>query len=226
MTANSSSDIQRGFIFTAIAALLLSCLFGTSFALPDQVSGEMREGDAMSQNPPVGPIADQAGRGVLVDVFNSGRGFALKGDESHLLRFDVESIRYIEPLNMRTLLSSNKSLEEIRQEIEAKDGNTTYRGRIMLDSEIYPLQSIVASLSGDNITTVDADVAEPMFCEAHSDETTIAGHITVTTYPSDSGSIGKGNLTIDNGQYSGSYNVLLNMLSPMHGRKDKARQRI
>jgi hypothetical protein len=216
---------QRMFMFIGLAALLSSCLFGTSFALPDQVSKEMGDRDMMSQNPPMGPMADPAASGVLVDVFNSGRGFALKGDESHLLRFDVESIRYIEPLNMRMLLASNKSLEEIRQEIEAKDGNTTYRGSIMLDSEIYPLQSIVASLSGDNITTVDADVAEPRFGEVHSDETAIVGHIAVTTYPSDIGSIGKGNLTINYGQYSGSYNVLLNMLSPLQGRKDKPCQR-
>jgi hypothetical protein len=212
------ADIRRIFTFIWLAALLSLSLFVTGFALPDQTHREAAERGPMCLGPPREPMPDPAS-GALTEIFNSGRGFALRGNESHSLRFDVESIRYIEPMNMRMLLASNRSLEEIRQEIEAKDGNITYRGRIMLDSGIYPLQGITVGLSGDNITTVDADVAEPSFGETNGNEAMIIGHITVTTYPSNIGSVGKGSLTLNFGQYSGSYDVLLNTMTSLKARK-------
>jgi hypothetical protein len=214
------ADIRRMFIFIGLAALLSSCLFIAGFALPDQMHKETGYSGPMSLGLPREPMPDPA-KGTMAELFSSGRGFALKGNESHNLRFDVESIRYIEPMDMRMLLESNKSLDEIKQEIEAKEGNITYRGRIMLDGEIYPLLEIMVGLSGDNTTTIDADVEEPSFGEKNGDETIAIGHITVTTYPSKIDSIGKGRLSLNFGQYSGSYNVLLNMMPSQKGRKGR-----
>jgi len=60
--------------------------------------------------------------GVPIEVLQSGRGFALKDNESHVLRLNVWRLsRPMDPTQIRTLLASNKSLDEIRKEIQARE---------------------------------------------------------------------------------------------------------
>ena len=93
--------------------------------------------------------------GVPVDVVYSGQGFALRGNESHILRLKVENILPLEPRQIRGLLASNKSLEEIRNDIQAIEGEETYRGSVILDHSIYPLIEI-ATTGKDNTTSMNA----------------------------------------------------------------------
>jgi hypothetical protein len=74
--------------------------------------------------------------GVPMEVLFSGHGFVMRGNESHILRLKVETIMPLEPDQIRGLLASNKSLEEIRNDIRAKESDTgekTYRGSMILD---------------------------------------------------------------------------------------------
>ena len=54
--------------------------------------------------------------GVPVEVLHSGNGFALRGNDSFLLRLKVESLLPLKASQIQSLLQSNKSLEEIRVE--------------------------------------------------------------------------------------------------------------
>jgi len=152
--------------------------------------------------------------GVPLEVLYSGHGFALSGNESHVLRLKVESIMPLELDQIRSLLASNKSLEEIRDDILAKEGEKTNRGSVVLDREIYPLVNIAVSSLGNNSTELMADLADsgPL-----SNDTAILGSVSLTIAPSDGGMIGKGELCIHQGMPSASYSLLIDMEPSRHG---------
>lgn len=152
--------------------------------------------------------------GVPLEVLYSGHGFALSGNESHILRLKVESIMLLDPDQIRGLLSSNKSLEEIRDDILAKEGEKTNRGSVVLDREIYPLVNIAVSSLGNNSTGLMADLADSGFS---SNDTAILGRVSLTIAPSDGGMIGKGELSIYQGMPSASYSLLIDMEPSRHG---------
>jgi len=148
--------------------------------------------------------------GVPIEVLQSGRGFALKDNESHVLRLNVETLRPMDPTQIRTLLASNKSLDEIREEIQAREDETTYRGSLMLDRSIYPLGNIEMIPLGNNSTDLRADLADPSLASADS-EIAIVGSISVIIATSEGGIVGKGELELSQTQHTGKYTVLLDM---------------
>ena len=156
--------------------------------------------------------------GVPLEVLYSGHGFALSGNESHILRLKVESIMPLEPDQIRSLLASNKSLEEIRDDIMAKEGKKTNRGSVVLDHEIYPLVNIAVSSLGNNSTGLMADLADS---GSPSNDTAILGSVSLTIAPSDGGMIGKGELRIQQGMPSASYSLLIDMEPSRHGYGDQ-----
>lgn len=159
--------------------------------------------------------------GVPLEVLYSGHGFALSGNESHILRLKVESIMPLEPDQIRSLLASNKSLEEIRDDILAKEGEKTNRGSVVLDREIYPLVNIAVSSLGNNSTELMADLADsgPL-----SNDTAILGSVSLTIAPSDGGMIGNGELRIHQGMPSARYTLLIDMEPSRHGQGKMKRE--
>jgi hypothetical protein len=161
--------------------------------------------------------------GVPVEVLFSGHGFALVGNESHLLRLKVESIMPLEPGQIQGLLASNKSLEEIRDDIRAKEGEKTNRGSVIFDRGIYPLINIVISPASNNSTVLKADLADPGPLSTAND-TAILGSISMIIAPSDGGTIGKGELRIKQSLPVASYSLLLDIEAPRHGREKMMRR--
>ncbi|MFZ2473005.1 MAG: hypothetical protein WAW52_13840 [Methanothrix sp.] len=161
--------------------------------------------------------------GVPVDVLYSGHGFALRDNESHLLRLKVEAIMPLEPSQIRGLLASNKSLEEIRDDIRAKEGKKTDRGSIILDRSIYPLINIVLSASGNNSTALKADLADsgPL---SSANDTAILGSISMIISPADHGMTGKGELRIEQGSLAALYSLQIEMEPTRHGQDDMMRR--
>jgi hypothetical protein len=149
-----------------------------------------------------------------IELLIRGRGFALKDDETHTLRTNVERLMPLEPMAMRRLISSNKSIEEIRENILTKRGNAIYRGNMRLDWRNYILMNIEVSPSDGNNTIVRGDVVDPSLEVIGNNPVTI-GQIAIDIAQSDGGMIGKGNLRINSGQHTGSYNILLEMIPPI-----------
>lgn len=218
---------KRRFLFVGLTGLLFICLVGTGFSQPYQSFREMghdgqighdeRMEQSMSDGYEMNPMSCRP-PGMPVDIIHSGGGFALLGNESHVLRLNVEALLPLEPTYIRKLLASNKTLAEISDEIKAKDGETIYRGSIRLDRNIYPLVNVRLGSPADNTTTVVADVASPGMSPENG--TAIVGRIYVTIAPSEGGMIGKGELELEG---KGKYNVLLDMLPHMRVRcKDRA----
>jgi hypothetical protein len=187
-----------------LASLLFIGLSGISPAEPNEMMSPQNEGFPM---------------GVPVEVLYSGHGFALLGNESHLLRLKVEAIMPLQPGQIRGLLASNKSLEEIRDDIRAKEGEKTNRGSMILDRSIYPLINIVvSSASGNNSTALKADLAD-LGPRSTANDTAILGNISVIIAPSDGGMIGNGELRIEHGPLEARYSLLLDMEPPRNGQK-------
>ena len=65
-------------------------------------------------------------------IFHHWQGFALKGDQSYVLRVSIESARAVGPVNVRELLASNTTFDQMRNEILAEGGNATFRGHLRL----------------------------------------------------------------------------------------------
>lgn len=225
------THVERRSIFAGLAALLFFCLVTTGFSQPDQPSKEAgydwqtSPDERMQESAPGGyatKLMPCHPLGLPVDVIHSGSGFALLGDESHVLRLNVEALLPLEPMYIRKLLASNKTLSEIRDEIEAKAGETVYRGSIRLDRNIYPLVNMRLLYSSENITELKADVARSGSGPGEQ-ETAIVGRIALTIAPSEGGMIGKGELEMEG---KGKYNVLLDMQPHMREKcKDRMESR-
>ena len=162
--------------------------------------------------------------GIPLEVLYSGHGFALKDNESHILRLKVETIMPMQSDQIRDLLSSNKSLEEIRDEIQAKEdeaGEMAIRGSMIFDRGIYPLVSIAISTTSNNSTAIHASLADRD--QGPSNDTSAWGSLSVIISPSEGGMIGTGELEIDNGQNRGLYAILLDLEPPRQGQKNMMR---
>lgn len=210
-------DVYKRILFMALAGLLFFDLTGMCLAEPNPIGNFEGNRGRMDSDNGYGMMQSQnAGLpvGVPVDVVHSGHGFALKGNESHILRLKVEAILPLEPGQIRGLLASNKTLEEIRDDIRAKEGLETYRGSIVLDRSIYPLVEIESNPAGDT-TTIEADLADLDLMSA-ANGTAILGSISVTVSPSDGGMMGRGELDLIRGPQAGKYSVLLDMEPPRH----------
>jgi hypothetical protein len=153
--------------------------------------------------------------GVPVAVLQSGRGFALKDNESHVLRINVENLIPLEPMFVRGLMSSNKTLEQIREEIENKGGAIVQRGSMRLDQRMYSLTNIELTPSSNNTTVLQADVVDPGK-DSNPSDAVIVGRIRATISPRDGEVIGRGWLEMNDGSHAGRFEVLLDMQPPMH----------
>lgn len=134
------------------------------------------------------------------------RGLALRENTSSVLSIWIEGMREVDPLKARELLSSNMSLEEIREEISR--GSITYRGVLRFAQDVYQLRGLAINRSG-NITHIDAELARIRFRDARAGEGAgeVVGNITLTI--DDDLRLGKGSMRINADGAGGSYSILL-----------------
>ena len=211
--------ISRNTLSIGLAVLLVAGC-GISQAQPDKDSDGMEPGLGMGPECRMGmgpqcqmmpPQNEGFPTGVPLEVLYSGHGLALKGNESHKLRLKIEAIMPLPPGQIRDLLSSNKSLEEIRDDIRSKGektGEKAFRGSMILDRGMYPLINIAitSSENGSRITADLVDIGRPP-----SDAPSALGNISVTVSPSEEQMIGEGELNILDGDSEKRYTLSLDM---------------
>lgn len=144
-------------------------------------------------------------------IFHHWHGFALKGDQSYILRISIESLRPVEPINVRKLLASNKTIDEVGKEILADEGKLTYRGHLKLGESTYWMTNVEVGLDQNNIS-LKAELNEPLGNPDSVNSTEAAGRITVNTTGKEGELKGQGSLIITKGRLIGNYQVLLDML--------------
>ncbi len=150
---------------------------------------------------------------VLISIVRSERGFALGAENRTLpVRLQVERVRGIDPSQVRRLLGENRTLGEIKAEIEGDDRAYSYRGNIRVGHAHYLLEDLQVSSEGGN-STLEAELAEPVWGAipaAPEPGRETAGQISIQSRRQQDGSaISVGSLVIFSGPYAGSYAVVL-----------------
>lgn len=157
-----------------------------------------------------------------IEIRKMGSGFAMSGNQNHVLKIGIEGKIKPDFGDIKTLISDNKTLGQIKSEIKAKMNSlisaASYNGSLHLGQSNYNLLNIKLVNSENNSSTINADVAGPKL-NSEDKPTTVVGHITVTASRQDNSTIGEGTLTMNSGQYSGQYKVLVEMKRDigMHG---------
>ena len=203
--------IKRKILCVGVLAALLLSIAVTGVA----VSQPVQKGKAMGKVAPqgltpggvAGEISMNKAMRAPIRVVHSGHGFALNGDEFHVLRVHIVRARQVQPAYIRGLMEANESIEQIRAEIEGAEGQQIYRGHLRLGENRYRLGNISVTDSGDN-QVVNADVME------RGENGAIVGAISVTTMDHEGARISDGELTMSGGQYPGEYRALLDILPP------------
>ena len=162
-------------------------------------------------------IAPDAPSRVPIALFHQGTGFALDemSGEFHLLRVQIVQVRTMQPAEVRELLESDKTVEEIKAELMAQESEQLYKGYLRIDNHNYYLENIsVNATATEGERTISATVMYPAV-ELQTDETlTMVGKLMVTTQDCEGGRIGEGSLTLHHGSYEGTYRTLLLVLPP------------
>ncbi len=149
-----------------------------------------------------------------VEVIKGGRGFALSGDQFHVINLAIESMRTIDAAKaskIRDLLksnNSNKTIGELKKDALAIIGEPVYNGSLKLGQSSYKLMNIKVAPAG-NGSSIDADLSPPAKGAASS---SVVGHIKLMTETHEGSRVSSGDLTLN----STSYKVLINMM-PLQG---------
>jgi hypothetical protein len=177
-----------------------------------------RTGSAQSAQPAPEDMgiqkADIPLSGMPVRMLISEQGVARKGNKTYALRIIVECLTPMEPRRVQKLLSSNKSLEEIRDAIGAERGEAICRGDMKLGERVYPLINIRVASFADNVSILEADVSKPVSEPALIDEAAVVGHIQMKIEPSEGGKTGRGELWMNDSHYSGAHAILIDIVTP------------
>ena len=201
---------NRRILCVGVVAVLLISIVGTSVAVSEHA--QKGYGKAMAAGKVGEEMSSNAAVKVPIRVVHSGHGFALADDGGfHVLRVNILKVRHVHPMDIRGLMAENRSISEIRAEIEEKGGAPFYRGHMRLGENRYRLVNISVAETDDGERTFDAEVVGPL---GNAETNKTAGHISVTVMPYEGVRIGDGELTMDGGEYSGEYRVLLDTLPP------------
>lgn len=197
-------------LFVGLMILGLMDLPGSSFAQPTEVCelGEAPQ-DKIAQdrdNLTFAVPLKEIGSAPL--SFYDWRGFALKDHKSYVLRISIESLRPVGPAGARRFLASNMTIEEIKKEISAKEGNLTYRGHIKVDEVAYWLVNIKMIHELDNLN-LDANIADLKESSAQEVIVRNVGHIKVNTTRREGLMKCQGEMTLTESPLIGHYQLRL-----------------
>ena len=205
-------SIRRRILCMGVVALLLLGLVGCGIAVPQQAHRE-EAGDNAVKGFALGKVVNEvlprADLNAPIGVVHRGFGFALGDDEFHVLRIYILRVRNLQPVDIKGLLEANKSIEEIRAELMEREGLTAYQGHMRLGNNSYKLVNVSVTENGD-VRNFDADIVGPS-----AEPNATIGSISVTIKEYEGVRIGEGTLTMNDGEYSGTYRVLLQVSPPV-----------
>jgi hypothetical protein len=171
----------------------------------EQMIMSLRKAEYLIAVRPLAELNDAPPAGI---VFRNWRGFALNDSESFSLSISIESMRPVAAMNVRKLLASNMTLEEISAEIGKNEGEAINRGILKIGDSIYKLDDIQMTPIG-NKTLLNANVSVLPYGTTQINTTMTIGHINATIEEAGGSEVSQGLLNITDTQYSGSYKILL-----------------
>jgi hypothetical protein len=202
-------------VFWAIIVILFN-LLGQAIAMPEDDKSPMDSPITMEsrfQNSQSNAHSHDDALGYsnkpLVDLIFMGQGFALRGNESYPLFVSIQRIRYIDPTEIRNLMSTNKSLEELKSAINEQTSEIIYDGDIKLRDKTYRLANANATKS-ETGQVIDADLIGSQNAK-HDGLNAVKGHIMLIVPDSKDADACRGVLDMKEDGLKGTYQVLLNL---------------
>ncbi|MCR3884502.1 hypothetical protein P0O24_05790 [Methanotrichaceae archaeon M04Ac] len=145
-----------------LASLLLLSVGGAHLSSEEGIGrGDGTAGHFLYQVADVPQNADRPP--ILITIVRSERGFGMGSDGLILpVRLQVERARAVDPTRVRRLLGENRTLGEIKSEIEGSGEGYGYRGKIRLGEATYLIRNI-SIIIGDLNSTLEGEVMEPVW---------------------------------------------------------------
>ncbi|HOT07585.1 MAG TPA: hypothetical protein PLI05_10440 [Methanotrichaceae archaeon] len=178
-------------------------LAGVHGLCPGKMCGAMMQGRFFG-----GP-----GDGKALVSFRGLDGFAIQDDLAVAVRLHVEKARPVAVTGVRELLSSNKTLGEIRELIRMEEASASYRGVLLMGESAYRLLNIQVKPKDGNNSTLEADLAGPLSRSEQSGDA-VVGHLIVNISEGEQ-VVSQGVLIMTEGQYLGEFSLLLEGLHQM-----------
>jgi hypothetical protein len=207
---------KRKVLCVGVVALLLLGLIGCAIGASSQAQNSKGAGKGVAGLVQADDAEDSASLGVQngpAKLIHRCVGFALNGSDYHVLTLHILGVRQLHPAEMRALISSEKSIGEIRAELLAT-GTRQLKGYLRLGTHLYRLDNLSVDESETN-RTFTADLVYPAWDPDLGEASTMIGTITVTVRSYEGARIGEGQLTMDEGDYRGEYRVLLTVQPPL-----------
>ncbi len=212
-----------------IAGIAIICIMTTAFAVPAQTDAQSGQDGKTAWLPNSGNCSlnctnnsllefnrELRNRATKIVVITGGRGFALNGDQFHVVSLAIKSLRTVDSAKatqIRDLLKSdisNKTIGELKKEVLAIIGEPTYNGSLRFGQSNYKLVNMKMASTG-NGSSMEADLSTLVKDAAPG---SVVGHIKLTTETSEGSRVSSGDLSL-NGT---SYRVLINMMPLQGGR--------
>jgi hypothetical protein len=158
-----------------------------------------------------------ASNSLSVSAHYSGSGFATSDSQYHTLKIGIVGAVAFDIAKINGLISDNKTLAQIKSDVQSEIYSemdaAPYNGTLVLGNDYFLLSNIQSKTTSDDNSTLDADVTGPITFEDKSNATNVVGHISLAVSSHENSIIGKGKLTMNNGDYSGEYDALIKMNS-------------
>lgn len=179
---------------------LVLLLLGSSIAFAQPVGREGAPGLEGKRIPPW--LEKRPVPRPHIEPLVSAHGFALSGDEFHLLSISVVKTRALPPRDVLGMLRGNRSFEDMLGELE-KDGKAVVtRGTLKFGTKHYGLNITSfdnKTLEADIVTLPPREPRMPPINESVKPE--VVGHIKISVSPHEGARVATGEVTIDGKTY-------------------------
>jgi hypothetical protein len=179
---NNMRSITRNTILLSALVLICAYMAATVIAQPPGMGMEKERGQARS----------------FVQPLFMGHGFALIGDNYHILDVTAQKTKDASPGFIRSLLGNQKSHEEIRNQISGEQISTSTKGHLRFAGQEYALNITSydnKSLAGDILTLPQRGADRTNFT------TTKVGNISLSISSYEDDLLSTGTLSINNTEY-------------------------
>lgn len=208
------SEKKRKVLCVGAVALLLLGLIGSTIGASNQAQNGKGVGKGAAGLAQADDAEDSAGiQNVPAKLIHRGVGFALNGSDYHVLTLHILGVRQLHPAEMRALISSEKSIAEIRAELMGTAGTRQVKGYLRLGTHLYRLDNLTRE-SGTN-RTFTADLVYPAWDPELGEVSMRVGNLTVTVMEYEGARVADGELRMYDGAYRGEYRVLLTVQPPL-----------
>jgi hypothetical protein len=207
-------SMKRGIVLCVGAvALLLLGLIGSTIGAANQAQNGKGVGKGAAGLAQADDAEDFTGiQNGPAKLIHRSVGFALNGSDYHVLTLHIIGVRQLHPAEMRALISSEKSIGEIRAELLAT-GTRQLKGYLRLGTHLYRLDNLTRE--SETNRTFTADLVYPAWDTELGEVSMRVGNLTVTVMEYEGARVADGELRMYDGAYSGEYRVLLTVQPPL-----------